>query len=97
MKKPLAGIINISINNILSIKRAFERWNAEVDITDKKEKILSASRLVLPGVGAFDKGMDNLKKKNFVEEIDNSIKKGRFILGICLGMQLLFENVWHTG
>ena len=59
INKPLVGIIDISINNILSIKRAFEKWNVEVDITDKKEKILSASKLVLPGVGAFKNAIDN--------------------------------------
>jgi len=99
MKKKVT-IIDIECGNILSIKRAFEKWDAEVDITTKKEKILSASRLVLPGVGAFRNAIDKLKSRHFFELIPTIKLREIPLLGICLGMQLLategYENNKHT-
>ena len=85
MKKKVT-IIDIECGNILSIKRAFEKWDAEVDITTKKEKILSASRLVLPGVGAFRNAIDKLKSRHFFELIPTIKLREIPLLGICLGM-----------
>ena len=86
------GIIDCGINNIHSLLKAFNKIEVNAEVIQDHKKIKNFNHLVLPGVGAFDKGMDNLKKKNFIEEIENSAKKGCFILGICLGMQLLFEK-----
>jgi glutamine amidotransferase len=96
MKKKVT-IIDIGSGNILSIKRAFEKWNAEVEITYQKEKILSASRLVLPGVGAFKNAIDKLNSKNFCELIPEIKLKEIPLLGICLGMQLFFDESEEFG
>jgi len=97
MNKKKITIINCGSGNILSIKRAFEKWNVEVSIADKKEEILSASRLVLPGVGAFSHAMQNLKSIGFFDAIYSSKFKEIPLLGICLGMQLLFEESEEFG
>ena len=96
MKKKVT-IVDTGSGNILSIKRAFEKWDAEVGITDKKEKILSASRLVLPGVGSFKNAIDKLNSKNFIEVISEIKSKEIPLLGICLGMQLFFEESEEFG
>ena len=95
MKK--VTIVNTESGNILSIKRAFEKWGAEVDIAIEKEKILSASRLILPGVGAFKNAMDKLTSNDFFEIMSDVRFKEIPLFGICLGMQLLFEESEEFG
>ena len=90
-------IINTGSGNILSIKRAFERWEAIVDITNEKEKILSASKLVLPGVGAFKNVIDSLNAINFFDIMSDKRFKEIPLLGICVGMQLFFEQSEEFG
>ena len=92
MKKPLAGIINISINNILSIKRALEYIGFEVVIINEQQNIEKFNLIVLPGVGAFCEGMKKLNDTKLIKIIDKSLDKDKNFLGICLGMQLLFEE-----
>lgn len=90
-------VIDIGSGNLLSIKRAFESWGATVDIVKEKEKILSASKLVLPGVGAFKNAVENLKLLNFFDLVEEIKSKNIPMLGICLGMQLLFEESEEFG
>jgi len=95
--KQTITIIDIGCGNILSIQRAFEQFGTEVTVTSNYEEILSSHRLVLPGVGAFEKAMLSLEKINFINLIkDNKFKKIP-LLGICLGMQLLFEESEEFG
>jgi len=96
MKKKVS-IINTGSGNILSIKRAFEKCGAEVNIAEQKEDILSAYRLVLPGVGAFKNAMDNLNLIKFFDTISESKFKEIPLLGICLGMQLFFDESEEFG
>jgi len=90
-------IVNTGSGNILSIKRAFEKFDAEVFISNNKKEILSASRLVLPGVGAFSNAIKNLKLIEFFDVISSSKFKQIPLLGICLGMQLFFEESEEFG
>tara|TARA_Y100001970_G_scaffold288262_1_gene415074 strand:+ start:205 stop:843 length:639 start_codon:yes stop_codon:yes gene_type:complete len=92
MKKPLAGIINISINNILSIKRALEYIGFEVVIINEDQNVEKYNLIVLPGVGAFCEGMKKLNDTKLIKIIDKSLNKDKHFLGICLGMQLLFQE-----
>ena len=92
MKKPLAGIINISINNILSIKRALEFVGFEVVIIDEQQNIEKFNLIILPGVGAFSEGMKKLNDTKLIKIIDKSLDQDKNFLGICLGMQLLFKE-----
>ena len=92
MKKPIAGIINISINNILSIKRALEFIGFEVIVINEDQNIDHINLVVLPGVGAFNKAMKTLNETNLIKTINQSLDKDKNFLGICLGMQLLFQE-----
>lgn len=99
--KPNVTIIDYGMGNLLSICRAFEKVGANVIIAGSPEEILAAERLVLPGVGAFPDGMKELNNRAFVPAIHEYVKKGNLLLGICLGMQMLFdeseENVPTSG
>ena len=97
MNKKKITIVNTGSGNILSIKRAFEKFDAEVFVSNDKKEILSASRLVLPGVGAFNNAIKNLKLIEFFDVISSSKFKEIPLLGICLGMQLFFEESEEFG
>ena len=92
MKKPRAGIIDISTNNILSIKRAVEFIGFETIVINEDQNIEKFDLIVLPGVGAFNEAMKTLHDKDLIKTIDKSLNKNKNFLGICLGMQLLFQE-----
>lgn len=92
MKKPLAGIINISTNNILSIKRALEFIGFETVLINENISVNKFDLMVLPGVGAFNEAMNTLNEKNLLNTINQTLNKNKRFLGICLGMQLLFQE-----
>ena len=85
-------VIDYGVGNILSVLRGFEYFGAKVELTSDPEKILSAQRVVLPGVGAFPKAMEALTSLNLVKVIQELANKGTPLLAICLGMQLLLEE-----
>lgn len=84
-------VIDYGMGNLFSVSRAFEHCGAEVIVTDAPERIASADRLVLPGVGAFADGMAGLHGNHLVEPILDFCRRGRPFLGICLGMQMMME------
>jgi glutamine amidotransferase len=90
-------IIDYGVGNIFSVRRAFEHCGAEVLLTDSINEILTAERLVLPGVGAFVDGMEGLKSRNLIEPIKQYAATGRPFLGICLGMQMLLDSSEEFG
>ena len=90
-------IIDYGVGNLLSVKRSLEFFGAETIITNDKEKILSSPKVILPGVGAFKKAMNLIKKYNLNNIIREVADKKIPLLGICLGMQLLFEESYEFG
>jgi glutamine amidotransferase len=92
MSTPNVTIIDYGVGNLLSVQRGFEYFGASVELTSDPEKILSAQRVVLPGVGAFPKAMQALKSLNLDTVIQELSNKGTPLLAICLGMQLLLEG-----
>ena len=84
-------ILDYGIGNILSVARGFEAIGADVNITSNIEGIKNAERLILPGVGAFASGIEQLKVNNFDSAIINLVNTGKPLLGICLGMQFLMD------
>lgn len=88
----MIGIIDYGMGNLRSVQKAFELVGAHAQILAHPDQIATIERLVLPGVGAFGDGMINLRKGGWVEPIKAFIERGRPFLGICLGMQLLFES-----
>tara|TARA_Y100000294_G_scaffold105869_1_gene98353 strand:- start:181 stop:816 length:636 start_codon:yes stop_codon:yes gene_type:complete len=97
MKKPLVGIIDISINNILSIKRTFEHIGSEVMVINEQRNIQKFDIIILPGVGAYHEAMKKLRDTKIILSIEQALNKNKNFLGICLGMQLLFEESEEFG
>lgn len=85
------SIVDYNMGNLASIKNAFDKIGKESDIIKRPEEILKADRLLLPGVGAFPDAMRHLKENGVDEAIAEFASSGKPLLGICLGMQLLFE------
>ena len=96
MKKKIT-IIDYGAGNILSVSRAFNECNASVEIQSDPKKIKNASFLVLPGDGAFGYAASQFKKLEVIPSIQNHIKKGKPLLGICLGMQILCSKSEEFG
>ena len=90
-------ILDYGIGNILSVARGFEAIGADVNITSNIEGIKDAERLILPGVGAFASGIEQLKVNNFDSAIINLVNTGKPLLGICLGMQFLMDSSEEFG
>ena len=88
----MIAIIDYDMGNVRSVSKAFEKVGSEAVVTRDPRAIADASHIVLPGVGAFKDCMRNLEEYGLVEPILKSIEKGKPFLGICLGLQLLFEE-----
>lgn len=93
----MIAIIDYGMGNIHSVNKALELYGAKTIVTNKPEDILSAAKLVLPGVGAFGDAMLELKKQDLISALLRQIKNKKPFLGICLGMQLLFEESEEAG
>jgi len=94
--RPLA-IVDYGMGNLRSVAKAFERLGHAAEVTRDPERIATAPGVVLPGVGAFGACMANLTSLGLVEPVRHAIRSGRPFLGICLGMQLLFEESEEFG
>ena len=88
----MIAIIDYGMGNIHSVNKALELFGAKTLVTNKPKDIQSCDKAVLPGVGAFDDAMHELKKQDLIAAINGHIKKKKPFLGICLGLQLLFEQ-----
>ncbi|MEK7791358.1 MAG: imidazole glycerol phosphate synthase subunit HisH [Deltaproteobacteria bacterium] len=97
MKSREVVIVDYGMGNLFSIERAIVEANGEPLVSDDPHKILSAERLILPGVGSFPKAREELERRNLIEPIYAFIHSGRPLLGICLGMQLLFSESEEFG
>jgi len=89
---PKVTVVDYGIGNLLSVERALEHCGAEVCVAESPQLIANSERLLLPGVGAFGNGMDELTQRGLVDPIREYAASGRPLLGICLGMQLLFDG-----
>ncbi|MCX7709816.1 MAG: imidazole glycerol phosphate synthase subunit HisH [Clostridia bacterium] len=87
----MIAIIDYGVGNLRSVEKAFHFIGVEAQISSDKEFILNADGVVLPGVGAFADAMESLRKAGMVEVVKEVIAREKPLLGICLGMQLLFE------
>lgn len=88
----MIAIIDYDAGNMKSVEKAFQYLNEDVMITRNKEAILTADKVVLPGVGAFGDAMNRLHSYGLVDTIRAVADAGKPFLGICLGLQLLFER-----
>jgi glutamine amidotransferase len=97
MNRPDVAVIDYGIGNLLSVRRGLEHCGAEVRVTADPEIILGASRVVLPGVGAFAHGMAELHRHGLDALVRQVAAKGTPLLGICLGMQMLLDESEEFG
>ena len=88
----MISIVDYDVSNLASIENMLKQIKFKAKITKNPEEILKSKLIILPGVGNFDEGMRNLKNNNLDKVIIESNKQKKNILGICLGMQLLFEK-----
>lgn len=88
----MIAIIDYGMGNLKSVKNALDFLGIPSVVTKDKEVIKNSSAVILPGVGAFKQAMDNFKNDNLDIFIKDLAKEGKLILGICLGMQILFEE-----
>ena len=88
----MIGILDYGMGNLRSVQKALERVGAEAQVVAAPEDALCCDRLFLPGVGAFGDGMTHLREAGFDHAIKDFLATGRPVMGICLGMQLLFDS-----
>ena len=97
MSRPEVTVIDYGVGNLLSVRRGLEHCGADVVLTAERERILAATRIVLPGVGAFGNAMQALESLELVSAIREVVDRKIPLLGICLGMQLLLDESEEFG
>ena len=90
-------IVDYGMGNLRSVQKALQRVGGEACVSDRPEDVARAERLVVPGVGAFGDAMRALEERGLVEPIREFVRRGRPVLGICLGLQIFFEESEETG
>ena len=90
-------IVDYQMGNLRSVQKAIERVGGEARISCNPREIASAQKLVLPGVGAFGDAMTEIRRRDLANPIRDFLASGRPFLGICLGLQLLFERSFEHG
>ena len=93
----MIAIIDYGVGNLFSLGSSFAAIGAEVVVTDDVEVIRAADKIILPGVGAFGDAADKLRASGLDKVIIEEAKNGKPLMGICLGMQLLFEKSYEYG
>jgi len=92
MNAPRIAIVDYDLGNVKSMINALSKVGAQPILTNSRKEILSADALVLPGVGAFSHGMQQLKKYNLIDIIHSFASTNKPFLGVCLGMQIMFDR-----
>lgn len=93
----MIAIVDYDVGNLKNVYTALGDVGLEGVITRDKKILDQADAIILPGVGAFSDAMDNLRKFDLIETLDTNVNKGKTLLGICLGMQLLFDKSYEDG
>ena len=93
----MIAIIDYGVGNLFSLKSSFQAIGAEIVVTSDPEVIKAAGRIILPGVGAFEDAARKLRESGLAKVVCEEAKAGKPLLGICLGMQLLFEKSYEFG
>ena len=93
----MIAIVNYGVGNLYSLKSSFDSLGIETVVTGDAEEIKKADKIILPGVGAFRDAANSLKDCGLDKVIIDEAKKGKPLMGICLGMQMLFEKSYEYG
>lgn len=93
----MIGIVDYNMGNLASVINAFESLGAQISLESNPENLKNYDKLILPGVGAFGDAMEHLQRNDMDKAVIEFAKSGKPLLGICLGMQLLFESSEEFG
>ena len=93
----MIAIIDYGVGNLFSLQSSLDRVGAETIVTSDKAVISAADKIILPGVGAFEDAARKLRESGLDEVVIEEAKKGKPLMGICLGMQMLFERSYEYG
>lgn len=93
----MIGIVDYNMGNLASVKNAFAKLGVEAVVESNPQKFKEYDKLILPGVGAFGDAMEHLRERDMIDAIKEYAQSGKYMLGICLGMQLLFESSEEFG
>ena len=93
----MIAIVDYQMGNLRSVQRAVLRAGYDCVVTDDPQVLRKAEKIILPGVGAFADAMRQLQERQLVEPLQEAAKSGKPLLGICLGLQLLFDRSYENG
>lgn len=93
----MIAIVNYGLGNLHSVQKAIEFVGGTAMITEDPDELIQAEKIIIPGVGAFKDGMDGLRSRGLSSVLIEAANEGKQILGICLGMQLLFQESEELG
>lgn len=96
-KSPKISIIDYGVGNLHSLLKAVQNFTGDVHVTENVEKIRKSDALILPGVGAFQAGMEGLAVRDLTSAVKNFVSSGKPILGICLGAQIMLGKGFEFG
>ena len=93
----MIAVIDYGVGNLFSLKSSLRSVGADIVVTANEDEIRKCDKILLPGVGAFEDAIKKLKESGLDSIIKEEVKRGKKILGICLGMQMLFEKSYEYG
>ena len=93
----MIAIVDYGVGNLFSLYSSFKKVGFDVAVTSDKQVLKDAEKIILPGVGAFEDAAKKLQKSGLDEILKEEVKKGKYLMGICLGMQMLFEKSFEYG
>lgn len=93
----MIAILDYGVGNLKNVYTALKNIELEAEITSDKQKLDNADGIILPGVGAFNDAMEHLKNSGLIESLNKNVSKGKPLLGICLGMQMLADRSYEDG
>ena len=91
------GIVDYNMGNLASVRNAFNKLNVNAEVVSDADELKKYDKLIFPGVGAFGDAMEHLKATHLDEAMKEFVKSGKYVLGVCLGMQLLFNDSEEFG
>ena len=93
----MIAIVDYGVGNLFSLNSSFQKVGAETVLAKDRKAIENADKIILPGVGAFADAAKKLRESGLGEIVKEQVKKGKYVMGVCLGMQLLFDKSYEYG
>ena len=93
----MIGIVDYNMGNLASVINAFAKVGSKAEVVSDPQRFREYEKLILPGVGAYGDAMEHLRERDMIEALKEYAKSGRYMMGICLGMQLLLESSEEFG